>query len=428
MAVVAAPAFMAFEAHVVNVTATIENALAVSTNSIDFGTVFPQEHLNQPLTVQLSGSFMTEERVDDVEYFIRQKPKCGVTTLDGQTLVEGSTATGHVIPTLDDDQTTDVDESKEGTAYEIDCGIAPIEFDTATQKYGLLPSLCEYISKEADEDVINDETTPSFHTPWTVSNNQVVWNDTDGYLAKSANDTVDNWIIDLAVPCFGGNCAQDWADFVHGINPAANPDDYTQDIANEHKVFGCDLWVEVSGVSEDLNRTIPLYQELGDGTTTLGPVQGHFTYVSAGTDNLTGTITVDSGVLTADHNYILVLNGPRGGGVAPGNTNDLLAVKACESDGGYDGWWVRQTDNTGATKCVTDLGDIKEEGYYNFKFNVTAAQLEGGYAVNVGLNDGNYNEVQLLVKDETTGWNTVLEYPGVGETDSAPSVFNFIVN
>jgi hypothetical protein len=57
-------------------------------------------------------------------------------------------------------------------------------------------------------------------------------------------------MIDLAVPCFGGYCAQDWADFVHGVNPEANPADFTQPIANEHKVFGCDLWVEVTGVSE----------------------------------------------------------------------------------------------------------------------------------------------------------------------------------
>ena len=61
---------------------------------------------------------------------------------------------------------------------------------------------------------------------------------------------VDDWIIDLAVPCFGGYCAQDWENFVHGINPSANPDEYIQPIANEHKVFGCDLWVEVTRVSE----------------------------------------------------------------------------------------------------------------------------------------------------------------------------------
>src|SRR3989344_2583728 len=61
------PLFAAFEAHVVNVTARIENALEVPLSHIDFGTVFPQELLFRELPVRLSGSFMTEDRVDDVE-------------------------------------------------------------------------------------------------------------------------------------------------------------------------------------------------------------------------------------------------------------------------------------------------------------------------------------------------------------------------
>ena len=91
---------------------------------------------------------------------------------------------------------------------------------------------------------------PAFHQPWTIVGHQVVWNEAKGYLTKAGLDVTDNWNIDLKVPCFGGYCAQDWADFVHGINPQANPDLYTQDIDNEHKVFGCNLWLEVTGVSE----------------------------------------------------------------------------------------------------------------------------------------------------------------------------------
>jgi hypothetical protein len=45
------PLFAAFEAHVINVTAQIENALQVTTEAIDFGTVFPQEYLAEPLEV-----------------------------------------------------------------------------------------------------------------------------------------------------------------------------------------------------------------------------------------------------------------------------------------------------------------------------------------------------------------------------------------
>ncbi|MEK9201458.1 MAG: hypothetical protein AAB944_00645, partial [Patescibacteria group bacterium] len=113
LAVALMPMFAAFEAHVINVTAKIENALAVSTNALDFGTVFPQEHLDKPLVVQLSQSFLDAPRVDDVEYFIRQKPKCAITSNDGQAFDAANTATGHVLPVA---TTTDPND------YWIDCG------------------------------------------------------------------------------------------------------------------------------------------------------------------------------------------------------------------------------------------------------------------------------------------------------------------
>jgi hypothetical protein len=105
-----------------------------------------------------------------------------------------------------------------------------------------LPSLCEYISKEDDQRPDNDGSTPSFHRPFTVLDGKVSWLDTPGRLAKSENDIEDNWIIDLTVPCFSGNCAQD--DLV--------PPEYQLDPRLEHKVFGCNLWVEVRGVSEQV--------------------------------------------------------------------------------------------------------------------------------------------------------------------------------
>ena len=226
------PMFAAFEAHVINVTARIENALSVSDAALDFGTVFPQEHLNKQLTVALSESFVDEGRVDDVSYFIRQKPKCALTNEDGTEII-GPTATGHI--------------NSDGS---IDCGPRPT--DTAGQtlsgNWGVLPSLCEYISKESPDE--NDGDLASFHQPWVVNTDGTIdWTDTEGYLSKNDEDESDDWTIDLAVPCFGGYCAQDWADFVEEINEDADPADYTQPIENEHKVFGCDLWVEVDGVS-----------------------------------------------------------------------------------------------------------------------------------------------------------------------------------
>lgn len=242
---VGASMFAAFEAHVVNVTARIENALSVQTDWIDFGTVFPQEHLDQTMDIALSGSFISEDRVDDVQYFIRQKPKCAITSDNGTVLVDEPLATtGHIIV--------------ENEEVRVDCGEAPRTLENG-ENWGVLPSLCPYISKSGNDpdgtSEENDETTTSFHQPWTIDGNDVSYLDTRGYLAKSIQDTLDTWTIDLAVPCFGGYCAQDWLTFVRDItgNDTLTLDEankFVQPFENEHKVFGCDLWVEVSGVSE----------------------------------------------------------------------------------------------------------------------------------------------------------------------------------
>ena len=231
----------AFEAHVINVTAKIENALQVPTDPLNFGTVFPQEELDQTLRVALSSSFASSTDANDVEYIIRQKPKCGVTEDDGETLV-GPTWTGHIVAASGTSEyTVDCDEDRPD-------GVGP----GPTPDYYLLPSLCEYLSKHPDANPTpgNDDSLDSFHQPWTINTDGTIdWNDVEGRLAKSEQDLEDTWTIDLKVPCFGDNCAQDWADFVTGINPDADPDDYVLDEDLEHKIFGCNLWIEVTGVS-----------------------------------------------------------------------------------------------------------------------------------------------------------------------------------
>ena len=231
--VVMLPMFAAFEAHVVNVTATIENALSVPIKELQFGTVFPQEALDQTFNISLSGSFQSEDRVDDVDYFLRQKPKCGLP-----------------IP-----QTDPVQYSDFGLVTEDQTG----HFICADQGYVVLPLLCPYLSKH---EITTDGTAPNgqndgvdippFHGPlsladWTLAVTQAF--DAKGHLAKSQGDVSDTWNIDLKVPCFVGECAQDWPDFVKRHNAAANPDDYKQPKADEHKLYGCDLWVEVGGIS-----------------------------------------------------------------------------------------------------------------------------------------------------------------------------------
>jgi hypothetical protein len=225
-AIALVPLFAAFEAHVVNVTAQIENALSVDANAIEFGTVFPQEELDKTIEVRLSESFLAEDRVDDVDYVIRQKPKC----MNDQ----GETVSGEV-----------------GNDGEITC----------PDGYELLPLLCRYLSKHPDgmPEPGNDGSLPPFHeigwvddngTPDDPTDDEWVWNDVEGRLANSEQDANDVWTLDLATPCFEGYCAQDWADFVYDHNPDANPDDYIQPEENEHELFGCDLWIEVTGVSE----------------------------------------------------------------------------------------------------------------------------------------------------------------------------------
>jgi hypothetical protein len=208
--------------------------------------VFPQEELDRQFRVSLSSSFIEEDRVDDVEYIVRQKPKCGWTNADG-TVLYGGTKSGHV----DDQGNVRCPEPDPNPSQDPDA------------VYGQLPLLCPYLSKheltEDGQETDNDSGLAAFHkigrvddngTPDDPSDDFWVWNDTKGRLAKSAPDFSDTWNLDLKVPCFGGFCGQDWADFVHDINPDADPDQYTQPIENEHKVFGCDVWIEVTRVSE----------------------------------------------------------------------------------------------------------------------------------------------------------------------------------
>ena len=225
LAIAVVPMFAAFEAHVINVTASIENALYVPLKDIRFGTVFPQEKLDQTFNVQLSESFQTTDRVDDIDYFIRQKPKCW----DGN---EQDPTFGTVV------------EDEEGN------------FKCADESFAMLPLLCPYLSKHeitADGTASENDSAgiTAFHGlpgPWNIG---TTWaTQVNGHLAKSQQDLLDTWNIDLKTPCFEGNCAQDWESFVLSANPlATNTDDYIQPLANESKLFGCDLWLEVFGIS-----------------------------------------------------------------------------------------------------------------------------------------------------------------------------------
>jgi len=208
--VVAGVAMMsAYEAHIINVTAHIEDALKVTPDKeLIFGTVFPQEHLEKRLFITTSTSFCdpTQRRVLNIDYKIVQKPKC----VD---------ATGKY---------------------------APVDYATheCPDGYTEMPLLCPYLSKKPvyeDSPPYTDYGVSAFHDPSDPSSVAT------GTINKD-HDLLDEWIIDLAVPCFEGMCAQDWPAFVASHNPNVNPHDYEALTNQESQTFGCDLWIEVTGI------------------------------------------------------------------------------------------------------------------------------------------------------------------------------------
>ena len=210
-------AMSAFEAHVINVTAHIENALKVHplTGELTFGTVFPQEYQTRTISVTTSESFCKpdQRRVLSIDYKIVQKPKCW-------------------------------------NNNPADPKYAPLDY--ATEKcpkigevqYVEMPSLCPFLSKTpkiTDPSPYTDHGVLAFHDPKDPASVAT------GTINKD-EDLSDDWIIDLPTPCFKGMCSQDWDEFVHKYNPSANPDDYILPANLEGKDFGCDLWVEVTNI------------------------------------------------------------------------------------------------------------------------------------------------------------------------------------
>ncbi|KPJ57425.1 hypothetical protein AMJ49_00605 [Parcubacteria bacterium DG_74_2] len=214
LAVVAGVAALsAYEAHVINVTAHIENALDVHPESIAFGTVFPQEYVESDFTVSLSTSFLGAGRVDDVEYVIKQKPK---PMWDDQTGVPVGCYSG----------ARTIDEAR---AY---CHDYPEDLDCCYL------SLCPFLSKlDGDPADMNDYGVPSYYQGTYCEPPYPEY--ASGYLSKIIDDISDSWLVDLKVPPVAGYVGQDWPESCMEWVVAENDVDY-----------GCDLWVEVTYISE----------------------------------------------------------------------------------------------------------------------------------------------------------------------------------
>jgi len=219
LVVVSAALAAAWEAHVINVTAHIENALRVLplNGELEFGTVFPQEYHEKSLYVTTSTSFCNpnQRRVLNIKYKIVQKPK---------PIWPKPDACRMNFATVEEARTYCHENPEDA-----DCCYA---------------SLCPYLSKtprQTDPKPYTDYGVPAFHDP----------NDPLSVATGTINkdhDISDEWIIDLAVPCFKGMCAQDFDEFVHQYNPDANPDDYILPAELESGDFGCDLWIEATAI------------------------------------------------------------------------------------------------------------------------------------------------------------------------------------
>ena len=107
-----------------------------------------------------------------------------------------------------------------------------------------MPSLCPYLSKTPkyiDKDPYTDYGVLAFHDPEDPTSVAV------GTIHKDF-DLMDEWTIDLVVPCFEGTCGQDWPAFVASYNLDADPRDYEAPAELEEEDFGCDLWIEVTDI------------------------------------------------------------------------------------------------------------------------------------------------------------------------------------
>lgn len=204
-------AMSAYEAHIINVTAHIENALAVHPDEVAFGTVFPQEYLEIDFTVNLSESFLAQGDATEVDYVIKQKPKC---------ICDDPTGIGEGCPL---------------GKY------APVDYATHDCPYGYteMLSLCPFLSKtDADPNDGNDTSHRSYFQENGDNDYCLTSPDPDATGILGGNDLGDLWMVDLKVPPVLGTIGQEW--------PAGCPF-----VTEDSQDYGCDLWVEVTNIERD---------------------------------------------------------------------------------------------------------------------------------------------------------------------------------
>lgn len=251
----------AYEAYVVHVTANIENSMTVSTDAVDFGNVFPEEELiSDSFTIAPSCSFNDQDRVNYIDYVIKQQP---VPLNATETVYVCDVPEGGIenINTLTSSEYC-LNYSKNEPGYraiwdgQTDyCSTQALDYEWFCH-----PNLCPYLSKEVTG------------YPSELGGVDVPWNNrTEGldYGISAFHDPADEdswasgrvwlgggdeWTIDLETPCYEGECGPDWD---HPGYELPNYEDGCgcegcEECEEECEECGidlrCDLWIEVTEV------------------------------------------------------------------------------------------------------------------------------------------------------------------------------------
>lgn len=218
------PMFAAFESHIINVTAKIENALSVTTNEIAFGTVFPQQRKSRNFSIFMSESFMQTDEVEAVEYVIKEKPKVRVLGSNGKH-------DPYAIIFPDDDKYHNGVMAHQYCLTDKPADVGNINDLYYTYCY---PVLCGQLSTVPADINENNDTGVTAPHDWTEDVSI-------GKLSKITSDVSDVWNLDLVVAGFAGMVDQAYTTQVYG--PYLDP-------RLEHEIFGCDLWIEITGITE----------------------------------------------------------------------------------------------------------------------------------------------------------------------------------
>lgn len=238
-------ALSAFEAHVINVTADIVNGLTVTSKEFDFGTVIPQEYLEKEFTITLSEGFLDEPSLVSIDYDIIQKPK---PKLDRMTKIKFCNSSFDFKEYVVYAYCRDYTAQNSGYVWDDDlkeCTSTPMNYYDFCYY-----NLCPFLSKNDADSEDNNDTSALSYFQRTPTPHCITPGEASGHLEKPG-DTSDKWAIDLRVPPVQDYVGQDW--------PTDCPT-----IPEEAK-YGCDIWIEVTGVTRTTGPECVPQEELCNG-------------------------------------------------------------------------------------------------------------------------------------------------------------------